>query len=106
VQAWAFALVFGFTCALYAQEPEKPPEDQPDPFADVKESAPEGNAAENPKHSWMESLFGENFGFRREIMSEFDYSDGSGGSRQSVGFEVLKKWSTVTSTVASFRGFL
>src|SRR5689334_1554403 len=36
-------------------------------------------------------------------MSQFDTNeDANGASRQSVGFEILKKFSTATSTVASF----
>src|SRR5581483_1663335 len=65
----------------------------PDPFAGVVETP---QAA--PKKSWTQDL-----GFRKEIMSLFDGSDdGRGGSRQSVGFEILKKFSTETSTVAAF----
>jgi hypothetical protein len=44
-----------------------------------------------------------NLGFRTEVMSQFDVNEqGEGASRQSVGFEVLKKFSTDTSTVAAF----
>ena len=51
----------------------------------------------------LQNFFNDNFGFRKEIMSEFDSNaDGSGASRQSVGFEMLKKFSTETSTIASF----
>jgi hypothetical protein len=102
VKSWAFALALSLVCAIFAQEAEKPAEEQPDPFAEVREVAPADNSAEKPSRSWTEFLFGNNFGFRREVMSQFDYSDERGGSRQSIGFEVLKKWSTATSTVASF----
>ena len=92
-------LAFAVSCAVYAQQT---PSGDTDPFADVKESSPAGNAVDNRNRSWKDSLFGDNFGFRREIMSQFSASDARGGSRQSIGFEVLKKWSTSTATVASF----
>lgn len=67
---------------------------QDDPFAGVSAQP----APVEAKHGWMENL-----GFRKEIMSEFTTdADGNGASRQSLGFEVLKKFSTATSTVASF----
>jgi len=72
-----------------------------DPFADLeaKEKAPEPAS----QGTWRERFFQENFGFRKEVMSEFTVAgDGNGASRQSVGFEVLKKFSTATATVASF----
>ena len=70
-----------------------------DPFADVT-PAP---AAPTADQSWVRRFFTDNFGFRKEIMSEFDTNaEGSGASRQSVGFEILKKFSDSTSTVASF----
>jgi hypothetical protein len=44
-----------------------------------------------------------NLGLRGEILSQFDVNEqGEGASRQSVGVEVLKKFSTGTATVASF----
>jgi hypothetical protein len=71
----------------------------PDPFADVAPAA----APPEHAHSWLHNFLNDNFGFRKELMSQFDTNaDGSGASRQSVGFEVLKKFSTATSTVASF----
>lgn len=62
--------------------------------------APVAEAAPRP---WVERLFAENFGFRREVMSQCS-SDPAGGasSRQSVGFEVLQKSSSGTSTFTSF----
>jgi hypothetical protein len=82
-------------CAL-AQPPVPP-----DPFAGVVErTAPVAEAA---PRSWVKRLFSENFGFRREVMSQFSSGfDGEASSRQSVGFEVLKKFSSGTSTFASF----
>jgi hypothetical protein len=74
-----------------------------DPFADVKESE------ETETSPGTGDFFTENFGFRKELMSQF----GAGGqntfsSRQSVGFEVLKKFSSETATLAGldFQGRL
>jgi hypothetical protein len=70
---------------------------QSDPFADLP-AAPAPPKQETAGRSWTENL-----GFRKEIMSQFDTTDdGRPASRQSVGFEILKKFSTATSTVASF----
>lgn len=72
---------------------------QTDPFAGVTEAKP----AQTTNQGWIRKLFTENLGFRKEIMSEFTTdADGSNASRQSLGFEVQKKFSTETSTVASF----
>ena len=70
-----------------------------DPFAGVSERA----AAQPRAHeSWTSAFFHENFGFRKEIMSQAATSENTAPySRQSLGFEVLKKFSTETATVAS-----
>jgi hypothetical protein len=70
-----------------------------DPFADVK-AAP---VADTTAHaSWLARFFKANFAFREELMSEFTSDTGdSYASRQSAGFEVQKKFSTETATVAS-----
>lgn len=67
-----------------------------DPFADVTvSSAPAPSAARG--------FFTDNFGFRRELMSQFGFGEHErASSRQSAGFEVLKKLSSETSTWASF----
>lgn len=86
---------------VYAQDaPQLPP--PPDPFADVKPAAP-GDNNPQPPESWFSRLFHDNLGFRAEAMSEFT-SDGSGSnaSRQSLGFELLKKFSDDTATFAAF----
>ena len=71
---------------------------EPDPFADV---TPTAIPAESSAGSWWSRLVSENFGFRKELMSEFGLTDeGAAASRQSVGFEVSKKLSTATSTFA------
>lgn len=55
--------------------------------------------------SFLESFFGEGFTFRKELMFEVSHSDVAENewySRQSVGFEALKKFSTATATIAAF----
>jgi hypothetical protein len=84
------------------QTQEARPEKE-DPFADLAAASKPKEAPKEPKRSWKESLFKENFGFRKEVMSQFNWNqDGDLASRQSLGFEVLKKFSTATETVASF----
>ena len=74
---------------------------QDDPFKDVAPAAAQPTTGAD--QSWVRRFLTENFGFRKEIMSEFDINEnGDGASRQSVGFEMLKKFSTSTSTIASF----
>ena len=67
-----------------------------DPFAGLKPSAPSAPAA-------REGFFRENFAFKREVFSQFSYDTGHPplSSRQSVGFEALKKFSSPTATTAS-----
>ena len=93
----ALARIFGalvFAAAAFAQT------DAPDPFADV---APATATPPDAPPSPLRAFFNDNFGFRKEIMSEFDTNaDGSEASRQSLGFELLKKFSTETSTIAAF----
>lgn len=72
-----------------------------DPFAGLDPS----KAAQEPaaNQSWFKRFFSNNFGFRKELMFQFDTNEeGEAASRQSAGFEVLKKFSTATSTIASF----
>ncbi len=79
------------------------PAEQADPFADISQASAAQEAAQQSERNWLRRFLNDNFGFRKEIMSEFDSNaDGSGASRQSVGFEILKKFSTSTSTIASF----
>lgn len=74
---------------------------EPDPFAGVSEST--ATASQPGAPSWSRSLFEENFGFRKEILSQFTAgSREPASSRQSVGFEALKKFSSETATIASF----
>jgi hypothetical protein len=76
-----------------------------DPFANLAD-APKASTLEPAsirKAGFFKNLVTENFGFRKEIMSQFDATEqGRPASRQSVGFEVQKKFSTATATVASF----
>ncbi len=89
--------------AREAQKKPAGPDEKEDPFSDLtappKPQDP-GNATEL---SWRAKFFKENFGFRREAMVQFNTNEeGNVASRQSVGFEVLKKFSTATRTIASF----
>ncbi len=75
-----------------------------DPFADLSAPPP---APETPPRSSWQTFFGENFAFRKELMSQFSAGSrnqgaSDGASRQSVGFEVQKKFSSATATLASF----
>ena len=73
-----------------------------DPFAGL-DLAPSAAPTTGPQHSWLWRLLHDDLALREEIMSEFTTdAEGSNASRQSVGFEVLKKFSTATSTIASF----
>lgn len=86
-----------------AQSPETSGAKQKDPFADLDGALKAPEPIAPVSRSWRQTFFKENFGFRKEVMSEFDTNEnGEFASRQSVGFEVLKKFSTATSTVASF----
>lgn len=69
-----------------------------DPFAGVTAAAAPPEAA---APSWAGSFFAENFGFRRELMSQFGFGrNDRPASRQSAGFEALKKFSSETATWA------
>lgn len=77
-----------------------------DPFAGVSESTA---AQEQDGGPWTRRFFSENFGFRKELMSEFAASGRAPAySRQSAGFETLKKFSSETATWGSvdFQGRL
>jgi ABC-type dipeptide/oligopeptide/nickel transport system permease component len=80
--------------------PQPPVKEEEDPFAGVTvQPKPEEKPKESGR-SWRESFFEDNFGFRKEIMSQFNTNqDGDLASRQSLGFEVLKKFSTATAPV-------
>lgn len=77
-----------------------------DPFEDIevaKPPLPEKRPEAEPKPKGpLDGLFSENFTFKRETMLQASYADGELYNRHSIGFEVLKKWSTPTATYASF----
>ena len=74
-----------------------------DPFADLTVPTKSETTPESAPLSWKQKFLTENFGFRKEFMSEFDATNqGSLASRQSIGFEALKKFSSENSTIASF----
>jgi hypothetical protein len=57
--------------------------------------------------SWLKNLLSDNFTFKKEIFLQITAGDKVEAdpplySRQSVGFEALKKFSTTTSTIAAF----
>lgn len=65
---------------------------EPDPFAGVAVSTSAASAD-------ARGFLGDNFGFRREIMSQWEAGRGErSAGRQSLGFEALKKFSTETET--------
>ncbi|MBE3123659.1 MAG: hypothetical protein IMZ65_02520 [Planctomycetes bacterium] len=78
------------------EPPPQPP--QPAPAQDMNLPKPE--AAEPAAGDWTQRFFRENFTFKKEIMSQVSYGD-EWYSRQSVGGEILKKFSTATATVAA-----
>lgn len=87
-----------------------------DPFAELDAAMPEarpgGGLRADVETPFRRGGFDEGFSFKREIMSEFSRSSTAAGepgatadgwySRQSIGLEALKKFSTDTATVASF----
>ena len=80
---------------------------EPDPFAGVSAKTAEESSLSDSNEST--GFFFDNFGFRKELMSEFGTTGpGHSASRQSVGFETLKKFSTETKTFAGvdFQGRL
>ena len=76
----------------------------PDPFDDLDrrkdDDALTPPESEEESRSWTHDLLHENLIFRKEVLSQFSYSHGT-YSRQSFGFEILKRFSTRTATVAS-----
>lgn len=98
----AFLAVIVFVSLIRAGWAQK--QEETDPFAGI---APQPPNQSTPKSSWLKKFTSENFSFKKEL-----YSLVTGGyqveedppvySRQSAGFELLKKFSTETSTVAAF----
>jgi hypothetical protein len=99
-----YLVIASASCALAQTETPQADKTPPaDPFGDVAPATASQQTAQQLQPSWLQTFLNDNLGFRKEIMSEFDTNaDGSGASRQSIGFEILKKFSTSTSTVASF----
>src|ERR1700737_4247263 len=64
------------------------PQTGTDPFADLPAPSKTQPAMEETSHSWIHTFFSDNFGFRKEIMSQFGTDErGNAASRQSVGCE-------------------
>ncbi|MDD4870703.1 MAG: hypothetical protein PHR77_09085 [Kiritimatiellae bacterium] len=77
----------------------------PDPFAGI--SAATGKVSTAADENAFSRFTHDNFTFKKEIFSQFAWSDEAPSSsniysRQSIGFEILKKFSTRTSTYAAF----
>jgi len=82
-----------------------------DPFAEVAPAATSGESVAGAlggpaEQSSLDRFLGDNFTLKLELMSQFSVSDAADAwedvySRQSAGFEVLKRFSTRTATVAS-----
>ena len=75
----------------------EPPKEPP---AGQSMELPEPEPAGKETRGWVQGLLGENFTFKKEIFSQVSYGD-EGYSRQSLGGEILKKFSTATATVAA-----
>src|SRR5436305_166491 len=78
-----------------------------DPFGDLTLPTKSETTPEAATLTWKQKFLTENFGFRKEFMSQFDTTDQGKlrdtlASRQSIGFEALKKFSSENATVASF----
>jgi len=76
-----------------------------DPFAGI--SAEAGKVSSVADESAFSRFTHDNFTFKKEIFSQFVWRDEAPSSsniysRQSIGFEILKKFSTRTSTFAAF----
>ncbi len=98
-------MILGLTLLLLCS-PARAAISATDPFAGVAESTA---AVEPPAGTWAKRFFNDNFGFRKELMSEFATSAHAPAySRQSAGFETLKKFSSETATIAAvdFQGRL
>lgn len=68
------------------------------PFTDVTpNAAPPVEKTEEKDNGF----FSDNFAFRREIMSQFGAAGSNTASRQSVGFEAQKKFSSDVKTIAA-----
>jgi hypothetical protein len=104
----AILCVFCAARAGWAQDQEqKPPsqkEEPTDPFAGIKPQVP---AQKEPTRGWARRFVSENFTFKKEIYLQLTTGTGVDADpplyiRQSAGFEMFKKFSTKTSTIAAF----
>lgn len=70
------------------------------------EAGPGVQATPSQQENWLRRLTRQNFTFKYEVLSQFTYGykvdDDALYSRQSGGFEMLKKFSTATATIAAF----
>jgi hypothetical protein len=74
--------------------------EETNPFAGVEAKPVQTTEKALP---WWKRFFAENFGFRKELMFETGATDDEQVAlRQSVGFEVIKKFSTKTKTLLGF----
>ncbi len=93
--------------------PARQQKSEQDPFGNLKveEKLPDLAPAPEEEPGWFRRLTRENFQFKTELYSQFTYGYKTEESRdlysrQSVGLEVLKRFSTKTATVASFNAQL
>jgi hypothetical protein len=81
-----------------------PKEEQTDPFAGIQPANP---GQTNSQPTWVRKFFSNNFTLKKELCFQLTtgYKVEANPplySRQSVGFEILKKFSSRTSTVGAF----
>lgn len=79
----------------------------PNPSASVDQSLPAAASTlkDDVELPFLVGSFGEGFAFKKEIMAQVSHSEEAEDEwsfRNSIGFEVLKKFSTATATVAAF----
>lgn len=104
--------ILAFVAVSSGQTPPKGV-DEPDPFSSISARPTPAVETGVSSNSWDAGFFSDNFAFRKELMSEFGATDSGSSpnhlaSRQSVGFETQKKFSSETRTFASldFQGRL
>jgi hypothetical protein len=98
-------LGIGLALRVLCAEPD-PFEGLEPPWKPANEQAaalPKPEAAEQERQNWAQRLVHENFTLKKEIFSQFAYRDYGDElySRQSLGVEILKKFSTETTTFAA-----
>lgn len=108
-------LAFNPGCNIKAESGDVGDSISKDPFTDLELSTSTPTRADSDSISpqTQSQFFSENFTFKKELYSQLSYgpelqsseeknNDYGWYSRQSLGFEVLKKFSTANSTIASF----